>query len=660
MSSINPVAASSFENRPPKDYWEQALFIRRVEEKLFALYGQGKLHGTMHACIGQEFSALAFCGQLESGDVVFSNHRCHGHYLAFTGDAAGLIAELMGKRSGTCAGAGGSQHLCRDGFFSNGVQGGIVPVAAGLAWSLQMRGDPGVGVAFIGDGTLGQGVVYETANIAAKQSIPLLLVVEDNGWAQSTPRESTLAGDIRTRFDTFGIRSFHGSTSQPEALWESAAEAIAYVRLQRRPAVHWVDTQRLCPHSKSDDCRAPDLVAGLAARDPLSQALERHPGRFRVAEREIKSTVDSLVAQAEALPAMTLRDFVGEPTVGEAPAWEEFQPDHAGTYVSRLNQAFHELMDSRREVIFLGEDLRSPYGGAFKATAGLSDRWPERVPAMPISEAAITGLANGFALGGSRPVVEIMFGDFLTLAMDQLVNHAAKFRHMYNHQARCPMVLRLPMGGGRGYGPTHSQTMDKLLLGVDGLRVVACNLLVDPKELYGRLMEGDEPTVVIENKNDYSRRVSLSEHPFYRHFHMERSGRGWPTIRLRPAGADVTLVTYGGCTHAVLRAAETLFREFEILAEIVIVSCLRPLPWPEIQDAVSTDRVFAVEEGSAQAGFGSEILAGLVESGRRFLSLRRIASLPLPIPAVPELERQVLVSESSIVKAVTEAFDGMC
>ena len=165
---------------------EEAILIRRVEETFLELFVQGKLNGTVHTCIGQEFSAIAFAGQLEQNDFIFSNHRCHGHYIAFTKDFEGLIAELMGKRTGICGGIGSSQHLCKKNFYSNGIQGGIVPVAAGMALANKIKDNNAIGVVFVGDGTLGQGVVYETMNIISKWAIPLLIVCENNKYAQST------------------------------------------------------------------------------------------------------------------------------------------------------------------------------------------------------------------------------------------------------------------------------------------------------------------------------------------------------------------------------------------------------------------------------------------------------------------------------------------
>jgi len=171
------------------------------------------------------------------------------------------------------------------------------------------------------------------------------------------------------------------------------------------------------------------------------------------------------------------------------------------TVLQALNEAMHEAMARDDRVLFLGEDILDPYGGAFKVAKGLSTRFPDRVLTTPISEAAITGIAAGLALRGMRPVVEIMFGDFLSLAFDQLLNHACKYRWMYNSQVRVPMVVRTPMGGRRGYGPTHSQCTEKHFVGMPGLRVVAPNSLCDPKRLLLRaILSDDEPTLFVEHK----------------------------------------------------------------------------------------------------------------------------------------------------------------
>ena len=246
---------------------KEALLIRRVEDTFLELFSKGKLNGTVHTCVGQEFSAVAFAGQLKKSDFIFSNHRCHGHYLSFTQDCYGLMAELLGKKSGTSGGVGSSQHLCYDNFYSNGIQGGIVPVAAGFALSNKLLKNKNIGIVFIGDGTLGEGVLYETMNIISKWEIPLMIVCENNFYAQSTPQSVNLAGDILKRADAFGIKTFKSDTWDVENIMGQAKESINYVRETGKPVFHLVETYRLNAHSKGDDDRDKVEIDQYIAKD---------------------------------------------------------------------------------------------------------------------------------------------------------------------------------------------------------------------------------------------------------------------------------------------------------------------------------------------------------------------------------------------------------
>ena len=187
-------------------FYERMFFIRRFEETLLDLFSLGKLVGTTHTYIGQEANAVGLIDHLDPDvDTIFSNHRCHGHYLAFTDDAFGLLCEVMGKAPGVCGGKGGSQHLCKGNFYSNGVLGSIVPVATGIALAEKRKGTGAVSTVFLGDGTLGEGVTYESLNIASLWQLPVLFVVENNHYAQSTPVELELAGSIAARGAAFGV-----------------------------------------------------------------------------------------------------------------------------------------------------------------------------------------------------------------------------------------------------------------------------------------------------------------------------------------------------------------------------------------------------------------------------------------------------------------------
>jgi TPP-dependent pyruvate/acetoin dehydrogenase alpha subunit len=277
-------------------------FIRRFEETLLSLFDEGVLNGTTHACIGQEADAVAVIEHLGPGDHVFSNHRCHGHFLAWTGDALGLIAEIMGKPEGVCSGIGGSQHLCAPGFKSNGVQGGIVPAAAGIAMAEQLTGSDGLSVVFIGDGTLGEGAVYETLNLASLWNLPLLVVVEDNAWSQSTPSAMNLAGDIAARFAAFDLPVQELSSTDVLEIDRAAHDAIESCRARRGPGVLVIHTYRLCHHSKNDDNRPEAEVAARWELDPLVI----HGARLDAIERqeidaEVEDALGEVVETARAL-----------------------------------------------------------------------------------------------------------------------------------------------------------------------------------------------------------------------------------------------------------------------------------------------------------------------------------------------------------------------
>ena len=271
-------------------------FIRRFEESVLELFDHGLLNGTTHACIGQEADAVAVAEHLSDDDHVFSNHRCHGHFLARTGDAFGLMAEIMGKPEGVCGGVGGSQHLFARGFMSNGVQGGIVPNAAGIALAKQLDGGCGVSVVFIGDGTLGEGALYETLNLASLWKLPLAVVLEDNGWAQSTPTSANLAGSMSGRFAAFGIPVFEIDSTDVEEIDAVAGRALLYARTQREPVVVIIHTYRLCHHSKNDDNRPIDEVAARMEFDPIGIHGRRlDPSTLAAIDAEVESALRDVI-----------------------------------------------------------------------------------------------------------------------------------------------------------------------------------------------------------------------------------------------------------------------------------------------------------------------------------------------------------------------------
>lgn len=262
-------------------YYRALYKIRRFEETVMENFARGVFFGTTHTCLGQEADAVGVLTNLQPDDIVFSNHRCHGHFLAYGGDPRALFAELMGRATGVCGGRGGSQQLHWRNFYSNGIQGGIVPIATGMALAEKFQKTGAVAIAFIGDGTLGQGVVYEAFNMASLWKAPILYVLENNHIAQTTPIELTLAGDICGRFNAFGITSYQLASSDVLEISASARELLAQVRQEQHPMAFIIDTHRFGPHSKGDDTRDPEMIRALRQEyDPL------HIHGIRLGEQE--------------------------------------------------------------------------------------------------------------------------------------------------------------------------------------------------------------------------------------------------------------------------------------------------------------------------------------------------------------------------------------
>lgn len=278
----------------------QIRLIREFETTLLDLFSQNAVFGTTHTCLGQEANAVAIMEALDRNiDTVWSNHRCHGHFLAYCGKVAELFAEIMGRELGVCAGRGGSQHICWHRFHSNGVQGGIVPLALGTAMAGKAEG--AVTVVFLGDGTLGQGVVYECLNLAALWQLPVLFVLEDNGVAQTTPSELVFSGNAQARAEAFGLESAYSDTSEVMALHATASDLISRIRNGGSPCFWHIRSVRLGPHSKGDDTRSPEQMAALQQRDPvrLNERLVDTPLRL---EQRCKTIIREALAQAEASP----------------------------------------------------------------------------------------------------------------------------------------------------------------------------------------------------------------------------------------------------------------------------------------------------------------------------------------------------------------------
>jgi TPP-dependent pyruvate/acetoin dehydrogenase alpha subunit len=278
--------------------------IRKFEETVLDNFSRGIFYGTTHTYLGQEANAVGVLANIQENDIIFSNHRSHGHFLAYGGDPRGLFAELMGRTTGVCGGRGGSQHLHWRNFYSNGVQGGTIPIATGMALAEKFKQTSVVTIAFLGDGTLGEGVIYEAFNMAALWKAPILYVLENNHIAQTTPTELTLAGNIVERFSAFGIPAQQLETADVCKILDISKQSLSQVRLTSSPQALILNTQRFGPHSKGDDTRDPTSINELRLKwDPiLIHGVRLDSDEKNKIDTEVNETIKAALQQASQDP----------------------------------------------------------------------------------------------------------------------------------------------------------------------------------------------------------------------------------------------------------------------------------------------------------------------------------------------------------------------
>ena len=640
--------------------YEKIIKIRTFEEHILDMFSRNMLSGTTHTYIGEEATAVAVMNHVKDSDTVFSNHRCHGHYLAYGGSERSLLAEIMSKESGLCQGRGGSQHIHYKNFYTNGIQGGIVPNAVGVGLANKLRKKNGNVIVFLGDGTLGQGVVYEAMNMAVICKVPVVFVIEDNAYAMSTKRKDAIAGDIRKRVEGFDIKCFDIESTDVDELDLFFRDVFGNIDIERMPVCAVVHNYRLGAHSKGDDTRDKNEVEAHWEFDPV-KIVEKKIGSEVVSKLRVQyhSVLEKITAELMHESSITITPAKGNASgFADDFADAEFMLKRGNVRcVEEIRDAFAKALKKNANILFIGEDIRDPYGGAFKVTKGLSEIDSERVINTPISEACIVGMSVGLALAGMIPVSEMMFGDFITLGFDQLLNHAVKYDWVYGGDVKVPMVVRVPSGAGRGYGPTHSQSLEKFLVGIPRLEVLALNRFIDAGKFYSKLLDNIEaPTVVIENKKMYAQSGFPIEDNRYRDFEVQVvNTTGFPTIHFSidsSSEPEVFILTYGGGEEISLLAAEELMLRDEIQADVITLTRISPIPFDDLKKIIPRGcDIMTVEEGTVQNGVGAEIIARLAECdlGKRYY---RVAMPNMPIPNGVILENQIMPNANIIIDTI--------
>jgi len=625
------------------------LLPRLIEEKMLLLLRQGRL-SKWFSGIGQEAIATGVVTALEPRDFILPMHRNLGVFTGRDLDLPRLFRQLLGREGGFTKGRDRTFHF---GHLEKGIVGMIshlgamLPVACGMALAAQLRGHGRVAVAFTGDGATSEGDFHEALNLAAVWKLPVVFVVENNQYGLSTPvHEQYACRDLADRGAGYGMPGVVVDGNDVLAVHRAVREAAARGRRGEGPSLLEFKTFRMRGHEEASGVEyvPPALLDEWARKDPVAryEALLVEKGLLTTAEcsairASSKVRIDTLVEEALAAPEPRagveekLADVFApsllvprDPTKGQ----REQAPERR--YVDAISDALRTVMRRDERVVLLGQDI-AEYGGVFKVTAGFVDEFGKaRVRNTPIIESGAIGAAVGLALGGYLPMVEMQFGDFITCGFNQIVNNLAKTHWRWG--ARMPVVIRVPVGGGVGAGPFHSQNVESWFTAVAGLKVLAPATPFDAKGLLIAAFEDGNPVLFLEHKFLYR----SAREPVPDGYYSLPIGKA----RLVREGSDATIVTYGVGVPWALAAAEAMGGEER---EVEVIDLRSLLPWDVeavVRSVKKTSRCLVLHEAPLTGGFGGEVAAVVGREAFEWLDapVARLGALDTPVPFARALE----------------------
>ena len=639
--------------------YELMLTGRLLETRLHTMYRGGRLSGAVYPGVGQEAAQVGIASALDPGDIFGGTHRDLLAQLVRGVTLEETLLNFYGKAAGPTRGRDGNSHF---GVVDKGTLMVVsplpdaYPVAVGEALAFKQRGERRVALADCGEGSTATGTWHEAVNLASVLGLPVVFTVQNNQFAYSTPNEGEFKGSyLAHRADGYGIPGIVVDGNDVLEVYDAVREAVERARNGGGPSLIEAVTFRHFGHAGHDpaDYVKPDDRADWMARDPLPRFEEflgargllddaRRAALEEGIQEKIRTTIEWAQDQADPTPDSVAADvFAIRTEVGPPPGVPAGEPI---TMLDAIARALDEEMDRDETVFIMGEDV-GPFGGAFKVTKGLFEKYgPNRVIDTPIAESAIVGAAVGAALAGRRPVVELQYTDFIYPGLDQLTTEAAKY-HWKGLKA-VPMVLRGPSGAGLRAGPFHSISPESLLAHHPGLKVIVPSTPTAAKGLLVAAIRDPNPVIFLEHKKLYR---SIKEPVPPGDFELE-IGRA----RIARAGEDVTVVTWGAMVHTSLAAAVELEAD-GISVEVVDLQTIVPLDWDAVFASVAkTSRLVVVQEDVPFASVSSEVAARVAADAFWDLDgpVLRVTPPQTHIPFAPVLEDAFVPQSADVVAAV--------
>ncbi|MEN6603060.1 MAG: dehydrogenase E1 component subunit alpha/beta [Bryobacteraceae bacterium] len=535
--------------------------------------------------------------------------------------------------------------------------------AVGMARALRRDGSNAVVYASSGEGATSEGEFFEALNWAARERLPVLFVIQNNGYAISVPQASQTVSEIHRIARGFGMPAFDVDGTWFEPMYQTLPPVIRKIRDGGGPALVEARVIRMDSHSSSDDqrkYRSEEELAELKQQDPIYQT-EQYLLHHRVLGKEdldrtraeVRAEVDQAADEADKAPIPGESDLLAHIYSGSAISYSAPQPPkyisaEPVAMIDAINHGLREELENNPKILMWGEDIADPKGGVFGVTRGLTTSFPERVQNSPLAEASIVGVAGGMAIGGYKPIVEIQFADYLWPGFMQMRDEIATVRWRTQGEWTCPVVVRIAVGGYIKGGPWHSMCPEAAFAHVPGWYVAFPSCAEDAKGLIKAAARADDPVIFLEHKGLYRRPQAKTPEPDSSY--VIPFGRG----RVRREGTGVTIVTWGSTVYLALELARQLENSGPSL-EVIDLRTIVPLDEEIIYESIrKTSRVVIAHEDTLTAGFGAEVAARIGEKFFPYLDapVVRVAAKDSFVPAAPNLELAVLPSVEDLARGV--------
>ena len=635
---------------------------RAIEERMLYLIRQNRI-GKWFSGYGQEAISVGCTWALRPDDVILPLHRNLGVWTTRDVPLEPLFRQLMGKAGGFTEGRDRTFHFGLPekriiGMISH--LGAMLPVACGMALAAQLQGKDTVALVFCGDGATREGDFHEALSLASLWKLPVIFVVENNGYGLSTPVDMAVPiADIADAAPGYGMPGSVVDGNDVEQVICAVREAAACARQGDGPSLLEMKTFRVRGHEEaSGTWYVPDgLLETWRKKDPLDRFAKVLLESGAMSEQDLKRTRDNLAETVKAATDAALnapapestadkeRAAVYAPTLAQAIAPRG--PRTSMRYVDAIRDGLRQAMEADENILVLGQDVAA-YGGVFKVTEGFSEMFgTERVRDTPIIESAAVGAAMGLALEGYRPVLEMQYADFIVCGFNQIVNNLSTTHYRWG--SSLPVTIRAPYGGHIGAGPFHSQCKEAWFCHVPGLKVVVPGTPQDAKGLLMAAIADPNPVLYFEHKHLYrSVRADIPTEAYHTPLGQARAVR---------QGSDASIVTYGLGVAWALEEAERQAVQNDVDIEVVDLRSL--VPWDRkavLASVAKTNRLLVLHEATLTCGFGAEVVAWVSAEGFHLLDAPplRVAAEDLPVPASITLEHQVFAAKGRVSAAVQE------